>query len=73
MKNKENKEIVQSIHDIIKESKLNKSVAKEYSDVINGVFAAIVASSSEDPAVKIAAIRGMVEIDNIGDSHGWTK
>ena len=69
----ESNEIVQSIRDIVEESKLNSSVAREYSNVINGVFAAIAASSFDDPIVRIAAISGMIEMENMGDSNGWTK
>jgi len=70
---KKSKEIVQSIRDIIEESKLNRSITREYSDVINGVFAAIAASSFDDPKIRIAAISGMIEIENIGDPNGWNK
>ena len=70
---KQNKEIIGSIHEIINELKLTDSRVEESAEVARGVFAVIAASSSEDPAVKIAAISGMVEIDNIGDSYGWTK
>lgn len=74
MKNKikESKKIVQKIHEIIEEMKLNPEITKDNSQVIREVFAAIAATSQEDSTVRIVAMNGIIEIER-GYENGRNK